>query len=209
MASKAAVSTCYVCDKEASNRCKGCTLVFYCSPECQHKDWAKHKQICKEAKTRVNLSRTLSAISVVKGLTKPFTLEFFEHELDMDPLSTEIIEAIQKMYHAHYLKRLQEELREKRQKQLAKQGGQKKGEKEESHAIEGGEKEKTENKDAEQKEDENAISLAEVARLVPPGTKVSVTFVTPLQLKDNGLPKTVRELLAAHGHYQVCLHLNA
>lgn len=39
---------CSICSKEGEmKRCSGCKMVFYCSPECQMKDWKSHKLICK------------------------------------------------------------------------------------------------------------------------------------------------------------------
>ncbi|KAJ7263939.1 hypothetical protein C8J57DRAFT_1333198 [Mycena rebaudengoi] len=38
---------CCVCSKPASNRCSACKTVSYCSPECQRKDWKKHKLNCR------------------------------------------------------------------------------------------------------------------------------------------------------------------
>lgn len=38
---------CVVCDKVASSKCSKCLSVYYCSRECQSKDWSKHKVTCK------------------------------------------------------------------------------------------------------------------------------------------------------------------
>jgi hypothetical protein len=37
---------CENCLQYAENRCKGCRLVYYCSPACQKLDWKDHKVIC-------------------------------------------------------------------------------------------------------------------------------------------------------------------
>jgi len=38
---------CNVCQASAATkRCSRCNLVWYCSPECQRKDWKKHKPFC-------------------------------------------------------------------------------------------------------------------------------------------------------------------
>ena len=40
--------TCAVCNKEATNKCAQCRLVWYCSRPCQAKDWKEgHRDICR------------------------------------------------------------------------------------------------------------------------------------------------------------------
>lgn len=39
---------CAVCNKDASKRCSGCYLVWYCGRECQISGWNDHKKECKE-----------------------------------------------------------------------------------------------------------------------------------------------------------------
>jgi hypothetical protein len=39
--------SCYVCQKPAKNLCSKCKKIYYCSRDCQAKDWQKHKLICK------------------------------------------------------------------------------------------------------------------------------------------------------------------
>ena len=43
-------SKCHVCGVASSNllRCGRCKAVWYCSEECQKKDWRKHKKMCTE-----------------------------------------------------------------------------------------------------------------------------------------------------------------
>ena len=41
------VNRCPVCEKDAGNICGVCSVVGYCSAECQRADWSKHKQVCK------------------------------------------------------------------------------------------------------------------------------------------------------------------
>ncbi len=53
------------------------------------------------SKSSVTLSRTLSVLTVYAGGIEPFTLEFFEEELDMDPMDPYILQSIQKMYRSH------------------------------------------------------------------------------------------------------------
>ena len=38
---------CVVCGKSAKALCSKCKHVFYCTRECQKKDWNSHKEICK------------------------------------------------------------------------------------------------------------------------------------------------------------------
>lgn len=42
--------SCVVCHKYGYNlgKCSGCKVTYYCSNECQHKDWQKHKTTCKK-----------------------------------------------------------------------------------------------------------------------------------------------------------------
>mmetsp|Transcript_23669 Transcript_23669/g.65707 ORF Transcript_23669/g.65707 Transcript_23669/m.65707 type:complete len:140 (-) Transcript_23669:1046-1465(-) len=37
---------CQACQKEASKKCSRCNLAWYCSVECQKKDWKKHRSVC-------------------------------------------------------------------------------------------------------------------------------------------------------------------
>src|SRR4029079_5007205 len=42
---------CYICSycrESASEHCSKCKRVYYCSRECQTKDWTKHKLECKK-----------------------------------------------------------------------------------------------------------------------------------------------------------------
>ena len=48
-------STCSVCYKEDTKTCAKCHKMFYCSKECQLKDWPKHKLFCKSAEDIENL----------------------------------------------------------------------------------------------------------------------------------------------------------
>jgi hypothetical protein len=41
-------STCAVCGREAMKRCSKCRVEWYCSRDCQVKDWKRHKPICQE-----------------------------------------------------------------------------------------------------------------------------------------------------------------
>ena len=48
------VGVCPVCSKNADNRCTACRKIFYCSRECQKKDWKTHKLECKGMPYKVN-----------------------------------------------------------------------------------------------------------------------------------------------------------
>jgi hypothetical protein len=40
---------CYACDKPAKQLCSGCTLVHFCSRDCQKACWKTHKKECKNS----------------------------------------------------------------------------------------------------------------------------------------------------------------
>ena len=41
---------CKICCKKASSCCSGCRYAYYCSRNCQVKNWKEHKEICEEIK---------------------------------------------------------------------------------------------------------------------------------------------------------------
>jgi len=41
---------CSQCGTESKMRCSACLQVFYCSKDCQKKDWPVHKQLCATLK---------------------------------------------------------------------------------------------------------------------------------------------------------------
>jgi hypothetical protein len=40
---------CATCGKEGRKKCSRCEKIYYCSKECQAKDWTKHKAVCKKS----------------------------------------------------------------------------------------------------------------------------------------------------------------
>lgn len=42
----ASIRHCGSCNKEAEKKCSRCEVAFYCSRECQIKDWGNHKEKC-------------------------------------------------------------------------------------------------------------------------------------------------------------------
>ena len=48
---KEILTSCICCDKPSKHRCRDC-YIFYCSAECQKKDWVYHKTECVEIQKR-------------------------------------------------------------------------------------------------------------------------------------------------------------
>lgn len=48
-----AIGACFVCFAPARFRCGRCRAAWYCGPECQQRDWQKHKEACGRAAVRV------------------------------------------------------------------------------------------------------------------------------------------------------------
>jgi heat shock protein HspQ len=44
---KSPAQPCHICQKVTTKNCSRCKKVYYCSRECQAKDWSTHKQICQ------------------------------------------------------------------------------------------------------------------------------------------------------------------
>lgn len=40
------VISCHACGKEAKSKCSKCKKAHYCGPDCQKKDWEKHRDRC-------------------------------------------------------------------------------------------------------------------------------------------------------------------
>ena len=55
--------SCNVCGKECAKHCSRCRLVFYCSVNCQHQDWKRHKKECKIVpKKKEDIGPTLASL---------------------------------------------------------------------------------------------------------------------------------------------------
>ena len=63
---------CPVCNRPASSRCAKCQAVWYCSSECQRKDWfLGHKSVCKKPTG----SAPAAVVSTEKTLPRYFDLK--------------------------------------------------------------------------------------------------------------------------------------
>jgi len=62
--------TCYAADcKEYTNlRCSRCCCAYYCSPECQIKEWQKHKSECKPLREADNFIKIPPILGGGKGM---------------------------------------------------------------------------------------------------------------------------------------------
>lgn len=70
---------CKVCGKEDAKRCGKCHRVFYCSVQCQRKDWKSHKEACNSSLQATPIaSNEHDSDELPKAVfTRPFTLEKF------------------------------------------------------------------------------------------------------------------------------------
>lgn len=77
MATLILIEKCSVCKKEAHKKCGNCKMTWYCSKECQQKDWKEHKNRCR----------------VYEKLLHGVKLRKSKSELDMfDPLFVELLD---------------------------------------------------------------------------------------------------------------------
>jgi len=73
-------NACKVCGKQDAKRCGKCRIVFYCSVQCQRKDWKSHKEACnsKLPKQPSAPQNNSSDEKLGKAIfSQPFTLEKF------------------------------------------------------------------------------------------------------------------------------------
>ena len=62
MSMSLAKDVCSVCSREGARRCSRCKLKYYCSRECQNKDWKSHKAICEEIQKAVEFKRSSGSL---------------------------------------------------------------------------------------------------------------------------------------------------
>lgn len=72
---------CKVCGKQDAKKCGKCHRVFYCSVECQRKDWKSHKEACNSSsQTQASVPPQNNNSDETPGkvvFSEPFTLEKF------------------------------------------------------------------------------------------------------------------------------------
>ena len=70
---------CKICGKEEAKRCGKCHKVFYCSVQCQRKDWKSHKEACNSSLQATPVASTdHDSDELPKAVfSRPFTLEKF------------------------------------------------------------------------------------------------------------------------------------
>src|ERR1043165_7878559 len=52
------MNKCNVCQKPSKSQCGKCHQTYYCSKECQKKDWKEHKKSCGNLSTQQSISKT-------------------------------------------------------------------------------------------------------------------------------------------------------
>ena len=63
---------CSVCSKAGTKRCSKCKIQYYCSRECQMKDWKTHKRICTQ-------TTSLKSSQPTTGISEQFSNDQHEH----------------------------------------------------------------------------------------------------------------------------------
>ena len=99
---KMADEVCSVCSKEGAKKCSRCKTQFYCSKECQKKDWKTHKSICREvAHIAAKEKATGPTRGIGEGLSSP-QLDKCSQMLSM--MSTMGVTQLVPEYHKEYKK---------------------------------------------------------------------------------------------------------
>ena len=71
-------SKCNLCGKKSqtNQKCTGCYLTWYCSPNCQKEDWTSHKIKCKELKSQYKIGTYKPQyIATFSGMSKAITTD--------------------------------------------------------------------------------------------------------------------------------------
>ena len=67
---------CGECGEVATQRCSKCKDAWYCSRECQLKNWKQHKETCKLLS---KIAEEAAITSRYLNIDKPVTILFFDH----------------------------------------------------------------------------------------------------------------------------------
>lgn len=92
-------SACEICDVPAEDVCDRCASVYYCSVDCQRKDWLQHRENCDaligaetfESVTKWHPALRTTRVGTAKGITafarlgKALALRIIQTELHDDP----------------------------------------------------------------------------------------------------------------------------
>lgn len=81
------VGVCPVCSKNADNRCTACRKIFYCSRECQKKDWKTHKLECKGMPYKIEKSEAMGRYLTASKDLKAGEILFEEAPLVVGPVT--------------------------------------------------------------------------------------------------------------------------
>ena len=71
-------SPCQVCGQETSTYCTSCKSTFYCSQDCQKKDWKVHKQTCKKMASEKNYNTSNSSICLDETFCQKVAEDIFK-----------------------------------------------------------------------------------------------------------------------------------
>ncbi|NXN35746.1 TDRD1 protein, partial [Rhinoptilus africanus] len=92
--------TCHYCGLFGSFRCCQCKQIYYCSADCQKKDWSTHRVVCEPVKQNSSYSRehckqSLSCKMSVKGRGECVTLVLVFHCLFKEPIKKIMLSDLQ------------------------------------------------------------------------------------------------------------------